>query len=109
MSLPRAVQGARHTAVALVWADPMGTPQDLSGAELSGTLRNIETDETAAIDGDLTITDAAAGAFAYQYGPGDVAAAGTYEVQFTAAYGDELVDRNPVGLLIVERANLAES
>jgi len=84
MALAAAVQGARRTAQLITWLDEDGDPLDISGAVLTARLRRVATGDVATADGLLTVTDGPAGQFSWQYGAADVAAAGDFEVQFTA-------------------------
>lgn len=86
MALANAVQGARRPAQAISWNREGGGAEDLTGATLTGTLRNRATGAVRAIAGALTVTDGAAGAFRWDYATADVAEAGDFDVQFTAAF-----------------------
>lgn len=92
MALAAAVRGGLRPSQAITWlregvAFANGTPEDLTGATLTGWLRNRATGETRAIAGSLTVTDGAAGAFRWDYAPADVAETGAFDVQFNAAFG----------------------
>lgn len=93
MALANAVQGSRHTPQRITWTDTDDDPVNLTGATLSGRIRNVNTGDTADMDGDLAIVSAAAGVFDWTYGQDDVAEAGDYNVQFTATFGDSSKDR----------------
>ena len=86
MALAAAVQGARRPAQSVTWLREGGGPEDLTGAALTGFIRNRATGATRAIAGPLTVTDGAAGVFRWDYAAGDVAEAGRFDVQFTAAF-----------------------
>lgn len=88
MPLGEAVQGSVRPAQSITWTDADGTAIDLTGATITGTMRAIGADTTRDITGDLTVTDGAGGRFTWQYDAADVATAGSYEVQFTAAYDE---------------------
>lgn len=85
--LDKAVQGAVRPSFAITWADADGVAVDLTGATLTGTIRNLSTGVTRAIAGALVITNAVAGVFRWDFAAGDVAEAGRFTVQFNAAYG----------------------
>lgn len=87
MALADAVQGAKRPAQTVTWLREDGSGEDLTGATLTGFLRNRATGERRAIEGALTVTDAEAGAFRWDYAAGDVAEAGAFDVQFNAAFG----------------------
>ncbi len=87
MALAAAVQGARRPAQSVTWLREGGnTPEDLTGATLTGFIRNRSTGTTRAIAGPLTVTDGAAGAFRWDYAAADVVEAGRFDVQFVAAF-----------------------
>lgn len=90
MSLNDALQGAIHTGQSITWTRDDGTPQDLSGATLSGTIQSVRTGASVAIAGTLAIVTAASGIFTWAYAAADVAAAGEYLVQFSASYSGAL-------------------
>ena len=87
MALSNAVQGATHTAQQITWVDGDGDPLNLTGATLAGRILDLGTGTARNMDGVLTVTDAAAGAFSWAYGVNDVATAGAFSVQFIASYG----------------------
>lgn len=86
MPLATAVQGALRPAQAITWGREGGGAEDLTAAALTGTIRNRATNAARPIAGTLTVTDGPAGAFRWDYAAGDVAEAGEFDVQFTAAY-----------------------
>ena len=86
MALAAAVQGARRPAQAITWKREDGSAEDLTGATLTGHIRNRATGTTRAIAGPLTVTDGTAGVFRWDYAAADVAEAGRFDVQFVAAF-----------------------
>jgi hypothetical protein len=84
--LPNRVEGGVRPAQALTWKREDGSAEDLTGATLTGSIRNRATGETRAITGPLTVTDGAAGVFRWDYAAEDVAEAGRFDVQFVAAF-----------------------
>ena len=84
--LPNRVEGGVRPAQALTWKREDGSAEDLTGATLTGFIRNRSTGTTRAIAGPLTVTDGAAGAFRWDYAAADVVEAGRFDVQFTAAF-----------------------
>lgn len=80
-----AVKGARRPSPSITWVDASGTV-DLSGCALTGTIKNAVNKEERAITGTLVVTDAPGGVFVWNYSADDVATAGTYLVQFNAAF-----------------------
>jgi hypothetical protein len=103
MALQSAIEVAQHTGQAITWQRSDGTAHDLTGATLTGTIRDMAGTERA-IDGLLTITSAPDGQFTWAYGTNDVAAAGHYEVQFKATYGDGKFDLSFIETWRVEKA-----
>lgn len=90
MALSFAVEGARYIAQSITWTDEDGTAVDLTGAVLSGRIRNTATGVVTAIDGTLTPdADQATnpGVFTWAYGTNDVGTVGLFEVQFIATFG----------------------
>lgn len=87
MALANAVAGATRPSQVITWQREDGNPEILTGATLTGKLYNKRTGVTQAIAGDLSVTDAANGVFTWDYDAADVATAGEYSVQFTAAFG----------------------
>lgn len=87
MSLPRAIQGARHTGQSITWTqdDDDDTAQDLTDATVTGTIED-EDGDTTAITGTLTVSDASNGVFTWAYSAADVATVGRFMVQFKATY-----------------------
>ena len=87
MALAVAVQGAKRPSQVISW--PVGdVPLNLSGATITGKIASPYSG-TRDIVGALTVTDAAGGVFTWIYDDADVAEAGRFLVQFTAAFGSE--------------------
>jgi hypothetical protein len=87
MGLANAVKGATRPSQVITWTRAEGTPEDLSGATLTGFIQNVDTLATRAIVGTLNVTAPASGVFTWVYATGDVAEAGTFDVQFVASFG----------------------
>ncbi len=86
MALAAAVAGATRPSQLITWERTGGGVESLTDATITGKLRDRSTGTTRAIGGALTVTDGAGGVFRWDYAAADVAAAGTFDVQFTAAY-----------------------
>lgn len=86
MALAYAVQGALRPSQIITWTRSDDTAEVLTGATITGTIKN-DAGTVRAIAGTLTVTDGATGTFRWDYAAGDVATAGIYTVQFTAAFG----------------------
>ena len=86
MALAAAVRGGRRPSQLITWQRDGAGVEDLTGATLSGAIRNRATGETRAVAGPLTVTDGAGGVFRWDYAAADVAEAGNFDVQFTAAF-----------------------
>ncbi len=86
MALPTRVQGGLRPSLLITWTREDGTAEDLTGATLTGSIRDRATQTTRAIAGALTVTDGPAGVFRWDLAAGDVAAAGSFDVQFSAAF-----------------------
>lgn len=85
MSLPRAIEGARHTGQEITWTKEDDSAHDLTDATVTGTIED-EDGDTTAITGTLTVTDAANGVFTWAYSAADVGTVGRFMVQFKATY-----------------------
>lgn len=86
MALAAAVAGAVRPSQTITWLRDDGEPEVLTGATLTGKIRNPSTGTTRAIAGSLVIVNGAAGQFRWDYDPADVADAGEQQVQFTASF-----------------------
>ena len=84
--LAEAVKGATRPAQRITWTREEGTPEPLTGATLTGKLRNQDTREVRAVAGALTVIDGPQGTFEWSYVDADVAEAGVFDVQFTATF-----------------------
>src|SRR5512139_468375 len=100
MALQPALKGARNTGQQITWTRTDGVAQNLTGATLSGRMKNIATGTAVAIDGVLSLVTAASGIFNWAYGAVDVGTAGVYEVQLKATY--TLFDVTFSELMVVE-------
>lgn len=89
MGLSNAVEDARHTSQVITWTDAEGDAQNLTGATLTGRIRDRKTGIERAVDGTLVVTDAANGVFTWTYGAADVADDGVFDVQFIATYAGQ--------------------
>lgn len=87
MALANAVKGGLRPAQYITWTRDDGTPENLTGATLTGWLRSIATGDVRAITGTLAVVTAASGIFSWTYSAADVADAGKFDVQFNAAFG----------------------
>ena len=85
MPIADAVAASAPPGQQIIWERTDGTPEDLTGATLSGILLPLGTQEARAIAGSLILADAAAGEFNWEYAAADVVA-GRYRVQFTATF-----------------------
>ena len=86
MALATAVKGGLRPSQLVTWTREDGDAEPLTGATITGTITDRATGTTRAIAGTLTVTDGAAGVFRWDYAAGDVATAGHYDVQFSAAF-----------------------
>jgi hypothetical protein len=85
--LADAVQGACRPYQQIAWIRADGQSEDLTGATLSGVIRAVDDGRTRAITGLLAVLDGGNGVFVWEFSPEDVAQAGSFEVQFSAAFG----------------------
>lgn len=85
MSINRVVGGLRPS-LEITWTRDDGEPEDLTSlATLTGTITDRQGNSRP-IAGALTVLDGAAGTFEWAFDPADLAAPGTYQVQFVAAF-----------------------
>lgn len=101
--LQAAVQGSRHTSQEITWTKEDGTAQDLTDATITGQIQAVEEATGRAIEGTLQIqSPATGGVLTWSYGANDVAAAGTFWVQFTATFADSSKEISLADYWIVE-------
>jgi hypothetical protein len=84
MSIQRVVGGLRPS-LEVSWQRDDGTPEPLTGATMTGTIEDRQGNSRA-IAGELSVLDGAAGTFEWAFDAADLAAPGTYQVQFVAAF-----------------------
>lgn len=85
--MPTWVQDQRRPSPVVTWLQEDGTAQDLTGVtSISGVMREEKTGVSKTITGNLAISDAVAGTFIWTLSESDVDTAGSWKVQFTAAY-----------------------
>ena len=84
-------QYSERPILLIVWTHADGTTgENLTGATLSGYIKDMSTETSRPIAGTLTITAPAAnGVFTWQPDPADIANAGAHQVQFEAVFGEE--------------------
>jgi len=82
------VQGTTRYSQLIVWyqSEKEGSIVDLTGASISGCLRDRRTGVIREITGNLVVTKPAEGQFRWDYSADDVSSAGTFIVQFTAVF-----------------------
>jgi len=87
MSLADSVAGALRPSQVITWTreDDAETPENLTGATITGVIVDNDTGAVRAIAGTLTLTDAANGVFTWIFNAADLVA-GSYLVQFTASF-----------------------
>jgi hypothetical protein len=86
MPLASAVRGGTRPAQTVAWLREDGTPEDLSGAALSGFIRSRASGETRPVAGALNVADGPGGVLRWDYAADDVAEAGAFDVQFVASF-----------------------
>ena len=86
MALAAAVAGATRPSQLITWQRADGNAETLTDATITGRIRDRNTGTARAIAGTLTVIDGAGGVFRWDYAAADVATAGSYDVQFTAAF-----------------------
>lgn len=88
MGLAPAIAGATRPGQQITWLDGDGAPVDLTGATITGRMKNKSSGQTRDITGLLTVNDGPNGVFTWTYDTEDVETAGGYAVQFTADYSE---------------------
>lgn len=83
MALATAVEGSLWPPQAITWSTEDGTLPDLTGATITGAIKDLSAGTTRAIAGTLAVTDGPAAQFQWTYDAADVVA-GRYQVQFNA-------------------------
>ncbi len=89
MALAQAVKDSLRPTQIITWTRADGVAENLTGAALTGKIRDNATGVTRDIAGTLTVTDGADGVFTWAYHADDVATAGKFMVQFKASFGDD--------------------
>jgi hypothetical protein len=88
MALAQAIRDSLRPSQIITWTRGDGTAENLTGATLTGKIRDNVAGVVRDIAGTLTVTDGSAGVFAWAYHADDVADAGRFMVQFKATFGD---------------------
>lgn len=105
MALPDRVRGGIRPSQSVTWKRESGEAEDLTGATITGVIRNRATGATRAIAGTLALTDASAGGLRWDMAAADVAESGSFDVQFTATFAAGLSPART----FVERWTVAEA
>lgn len=84
--LVSAVQGGLVPPQRIIWECDDGTAPNLTDATVTGRLRNRATGAKRDVKGEIALTNPAGGEFLWLYHADDVAEAGSFDVQFTAAW-----------------------
>lgn len=104
-ALANAIQGALRPSQQIVWLDGEGVALNLTGATITGVIRNRSNNDARIVAGTLSVTDGPAGTFTWAYKAADVADVGTFDVQFTATFmADPTPARTFVATWVVEEA-----
>lgn len=86
--LQKGIVGATYSGQRITWTEsPDGDVHVLTGATITGRLEDANG-VARAIQGTLVVVDGVNGAFTWDYHANDLVA-GTYKVQFKAAFGGE--------------------
>jgi hypothetical protein len=89
-NLSTIAQGSERPILTLTWQHADNTTgEDLTGATITGYIKNLATGDVVEIQGTFAITDATAGTFTWTPDPFDVAEDGAYQVQFSATWPGE--------------------
>lgn len=88
MSFSPLYVGETHKPLSVTWLDDSNTALNLTGATLSVRFSGVGTSTSFAGGGSFSITSSVGGQFTYTFVSADVAAPGTWQLQFLATYGD---------------------
>jgi len=89
MALSNAIKGAPRPSQLITWTrdNANSTPEDLTGATITATIRRTGSATSEALTGAFVITDGPEGQFRWDYSTADVAVEGAHQVQFIATFG----------------------
>lgn len=87
MALPDAQAGSTRGGVTLTWTLADDSVLDLTGATITGVIKDLSTGTERDIAGAIALIDASNGVLQWSYDAADVVAA-VYEIQLEADYGD---------------------
>lgn len=90
VTLPPTVIGDRKRTLTITWKDVDEVAVDLTGATITGEIKNMATGVETAITGTLALVTAASGIFSWARSAADVATVGDYLVRFVATYSGPL-------------------
>jgi hypothetical protein len=89
-SLSTVAQRSERPILRIVWTHADNTTgENLTGATLSGYIKDLSSGVRRPILGTFAIVTAASGVFTWQPDPADVANAGAHQVQFEATFAGE--------------------
>lgn len=89
------VYGANHPTYTITWTDELGTAVNLTGATITGRIKNISTGSAAALTGTIALVTAASGIFSYIPSTTDTTRTPdrAYRIQFIATFGDTTIEK----------------
>jgi hypothetical protein len=89
-NLTTIAQGSERPILTITWTHADNTTgENLTGATITGYIKDLATGNVVEIQGAFAITDATAGVFTWTPDPLDVATDGAYQVQFSAVFAGE--------------------
>jgi hypothetical protein len=89
-NLSTVAQRSERPILRIVWTHADGTTgENLTGATLSGYIKDLASGEGRPILGTFALVTPASGIFTWQPDPADVANAGAHQVQFEATFAGE--------------------
>lgn len=100
-SLTNGVQGSRHLW-SITWKVDENTAYNLTGATLTATIQNVNTEEVADSTGALALVTAASGTFTWRPSADDIGTAGQFAVMFRAAISGITYAAFPASWVVIE-------
>lgn len=95
MTLIKLVYGTNHPTYTITWKDEANAVVDLTGATITGRLKNEATGDTYTLTGTFALVTASSGIFSYKPSSTDTTrtVSNKYSIQFTATFADSTTEK----------------